>query len=288
MSEQSSLIFYLYRLFRWIILCPHILLNVLIEIFLSDKFQLFNKKISNETLFAKLKGEEGSKVELTIYRKATNKKFKVTVSRDVVPIKSVDIATLIDDKTGYIKVNRFAETTYHEFHKAILKLKNIGATELIIDLRDNGGGYLEIATEMVDEFLKEKAYTLSWVLHTKSCQMLKEKIKGGEDPLICIKDVFPKFRIKPWSWLDIPYFSMLLNIENEYHLKINFKWSPLPIIFDELRKDEKIWEKFQNITNKNELAMFIIEQFWFACNNLEKKWKAPFKVMVSKYLTKNN
>jgi carboxyl-terminal processing protease len=73
-----------------------------------------------------------------------------------VPIKSVDIATLIDDKTGYIKVNRFAETTYIEFHKAILQLKNIGATELIIDLRDNGGGYLEIASEMIDEFLKDK------------------------------------------------------------------------------------------------------------------------------------
>ena len=126
------------------------------RILFADKFQLFNKKVSNETLFAKLKGEEGSKVELTIFRKATNEKFKVNVTRDIVPIKSVDIATLIDDKTGYIKVNRFAETTFDEFHKAILKLKNIGATELIIDLRDNGGGYLEIATEMVDEFLKDK------------------------------------------------------------------------------------------------------------------------------------
>lgn len=126
------------------------------RILFADKAQLFNKKISTETLFSKLKGEKGSKVELTIFRKATNKKFKVNITRDVVPIKSVDIATLIDDKTGYIKVNRFAETTFEEFHKAILKLKNIGATELIIDLRDNGGGYLEIASEMVDEFLKEK------------------------------------------------------------------------------------------------------------------------------------
>lgn len=126
------------------------------RILFADNFQLYNKKMSNEALFSKLKGEEGSTVELTIYRKLTNKKFKVKVTRDVVPIKSVDIATLIDDKTGYIKVNRFAETTYNEFHKAILRLKNIGATELIIDLRDNGGGYLEIASEMVDEFLKDR------------------------------------------------------------------------------------------------------------------------------------
>ena len=126
------------------------------RILFADNFQLFNKKISNDVLFSKLKGEEGSTVELTIFRKSNNKKFKVKVTRDIVPIKSVDIATLIDDKTGYIKVNRFAETTYDEFHKAILRLKNIGATELIIDVRDNGGGYLEIASEMVDEFLKDK------------------------------------------------------------------------------------------------------------------------------------
>ena len=122
----------------------------------ADKFQLFGKKITNETLFSKLKGKEGSEVELTVFRKSTNKKFKVNVTRDVVPIKSVDIATLIDNNTGYIKVNRFAETTEDEFHKAIVNLKSIGATELIIDLRDNGGGYLEIAAEMVDEFLKDK------------------------------------------------------------------------------------------------------------------------------------
>ncbi len=126
------------------------------RILFADKFQLFGKKITNETLFSKLKGEEGSEVELTVFRKSTNKKFKVNVTRDVVPIKSVDIATLIDDNTGYIKVNRFAETTEDEFHKAIVNLKSIGASELIIDLRDNGGGYLEIAAEMVDEFLKDK------------------------------------------------------------------------------------------------------------------------------------
>ena len=126
------------------------------RILFADNFQLFNKNISNETLFSKLKGEEGSKVELTVYRKTTNKKFKLNITRDVVPIKSIDIATLLDDKIGYIKVNRFAENTFNEFHKAIVKLKNIGAIELIIDLRDNGGGYLEIASEMVDEFLKDK------------------------------------------------------------------------------------------------------------------------------------
>ena len=126
------------------------------RILFADKAQLFGNKITNDFLFSKLKGEEGSNVELTIYRKSTNKKFKVDVARDVVPIKSVDIATLISDTTGYIKLNRFAENTYDEFHRAIKRLKNLGAKELVVDLRDNGGGYLEIASEIADEFLKDK------------------------------------------------------------------------------------------------------------------------------------
>ena len=62
----------------------------------------------------------------------------------------------MNNKTGYIKINRFAETTYAEFQKALLDLKKQGMNELIIDLRDNGGGYLEIAIQIADEFLKDK------------------------------------------------------------------------------------------------------------------------------------
>ena len=90
-----------------------------------------------------------------VYRKSNNKKYKFTVTRGVVPIKSVDIALMLQDKTGYIKINRFAETTYSEFHEALLDLKKQGMKELIIDLRDNGGGYLEIANQIADEILKE-------------------------------------------------------------------------------------------------------------------------------------
>jgi carboxyl-terminal processing protease len=126
------------------------------RILFANKSKLFGDKVTNDFVFSKLKGEEGSDVELTIFRKATNKKFKVNVTRDIVPIKSVDIATLINDTVGYIKLNRFAETTYDEFHKSLKKLKTFGAKELVIDLRDNGGGYLEIASEIADEFLKDK------------------------------------------------------------------------------------------------------------------------------------
>ena len=125
------------------------------RILFAGKTQLFDKNISNDTLLAKLKGEENSKIELLVYRKSNNKKYKFTVTRGVVPIKSVDIALILQDKTGFIKINRFAETTYTEFHKALVGLKKQGMNELIIDLRDNGGGYLEIANQIADEILKE-------------------------------------------------------------------------------------------------------------------------------------
>ena len=123
------------------------------KILFANKNKLFGRKLPTDSLFSNLKGEMGSKVELTIFRKINNKKLKISVTRDVVPIKSVDVGLMINKKVGYIKINRFAETTYDEFHKELLKLKNQKAQTLIIDLRDNGGGYLEKAVEIADEFL---------------------------------------------------------------------------------------------------------------------------------------
>lgn len=125
------------------------------RILFADKSKLFGRKLPNDTLFSRLKGEEGSKVTLTVFRKSENKKFNVDLTRDVVPIKSVDAAVMVDTKTGYIKINRFAETTYDEFHKGLLELKKKGAKSLIIDVRDNGGGYLEKAVEIADELLND-------------------------------------------------------------------------------------------------------------------------------------
>lgn len=126
------------------------------RILYANNFKLFGKKISNDTLYNKLRGEEGSKVTLTVYRKSTNKKLKIELTRDVVPIKSVDTHVMLNDKVGYIKINRFAETTGSEFHFALLDLKRKGIQELVIDLRENGGGFLEKAVEVADELLKDK------------------------------------------------------------------------------------------------------------------------------------
>ena len=123
------------------------------KILFADKTKLFGRKLPTDSLFSRLKGDIGSKVELTIFRKWNNKKLKVIVERNVVPIKSVDVGLMVGKKVGYIKINRFSETTYDEFHKQLLALKKQNAETMIVDLRDNGGGYLEKAVEIADEFL---------------------------------------------------------------------------------------------------------------------------------------
>jgi len=126
------------------------------RILYADSFKLFGKKLKNEVLFSKLKGEKDSEVLLTIYRKSENKQLKIKVVRDIVPIKSVDVALMLNTTTGYIKINRFAETTAQEFHQALLKLKKNGINSLVIDLRENGGGFMEMAVKIADEVLKEE------------------------------------------------------------------------------------------------------------------------------------
>ena len=126
------------------------------RILYADKTKLFGRKLPTDSLYNKLKGEEGSKVLLTIFRKSNNKKIKLMVEREVVPIKSVDAYLMLDKTFGYIKINRFADNTYNEFKVGLEQLKKQGMTTLIIDLRDNGGGYLERAVEIADELLKDK------------------------------------------------------------------------------------------------------------------------------------
>ena len=122
----------------------------------AGKDKLFGKKLPSDTLFSKLRGKSGTELVLTIYRKTENKTFKVKVTRGVIPLNSVDVAILLNSTTGYIKVNRFAETTYDEFQRGLTKLRNSGAKTLVIDVRDNGGGYMEMAAEIADELLKDK------------------------------------------------------------------------------------------------------------------------------------
>lgn len=126
------------------------------RILYADKTKLFGRKLPTDSLFSKLKGEVGSSIELTIFRKSIQKKLKVTIKRDIIPIKSVDVALLLHPTTGYIKINRFAETTYEEFMTGLNMLKKKGVSSLVIDVRDNGGGYMEEAIAIADEFLPDE------------------------------------------------------------------------------------------------------------------------------------
>ncbi len=124
------------------------------RIIMADGDSIFGKIFSNEDIIQKLKGEKDTKIKLKIYRKGENKLLDFTVKRSDIPINSVDAAYMLTPELGYIKINRFAESTYNEFKKALDKLQDEGATKLALDLRDNPGGFLAIAEQIVDEFLE--------------------------------------------------------------------------------------------------------------------------------------
>ncbi len=125
------------------------------RILMADNDTLFGRGLESDRIVEKLKGKKGSYVELTVYRRSEDRTFKVNVKRDVVPIKSVESYYMMSPTMGYIKVNRFAESTFKEFKAALKVLRKQGAEKLTLDLRDNPGGYLGIAEKMADEFLED-------------------------------------------------------------------------------------------------------------------------------------
>lgn len=125
------------------------------RILFAGKTKLFGKKVTTEMLYNKLRGEANSKVNLTVFRKSSSKKLTIPVTRNTIPIKSVDVALMLNSKTGYIKIERFAENTANEFNQSLNKLKKNGAINIVVDLRGNGGGFLESAVSIADEFLPE-------------------------------------------------------------------------------------------------------------------------------------
>ncbi len=125
------------------------------RILMADKDTLFGKRIPNDDVVSTLKGKIGTKVNLKVFRKSENKVLDMSVTRDRVPIRSVDAYYMLTGDMGYIKINRFAESTFDEFKDALKKLKLRGAVKLVLDLRDNPGGYLGIAEKLADEFLGE-------------------------------------------------------------------------------------------------------------------------------------
>jgi len=111
-------------------------------------------KMSKEEIMKRLRGAKGSKVRLGIVRRGIAGMLYFTVTRDKIPVKTLDAAYMIRPKVGYIRIGSFGLTTYNEFMEAVNMLKNNGMKDLILDLEENGGGYLLAAVQIANEFLK--------------------------------------------------------------------------------------------------------------------------------------
>ncbi len=112
-------------------------------------------KMTNGEVMKRLRGNKGTKVKLGIKRMNTSKTLTFTVTRGDIPVNTVDAQYMIDKTTGYVKINQFGRHTYDEFITAMAGLQEEGAERYIIDLRSNGGGFMEMAVLMVNEFLPE-------------------------------------------------------------------------------------------------------------------------------------
>ena len=119
-----------------------------------DDSAFVGKKINNEKVMHALRGEKGTNVKIGVVRSGVKEILHYNITRGEIPVHSVDAAFNIAPQIGYVKVNKFSETTYEEFLSALAKLKASGAKSYIIDLRENSGGYMDKAIKMSNEFLE--------------------------------------------------------------------------------------------------------------------------------------
>ena len=113
------------------------------------------KKIRQDNIISMLKGPTGTNVTVGVKRASIDEVISFEIIRDKIPIYSIDVSFMLNQEIGYIKISRFARTTYTEFLQAINKLQKLGMQKVIIDLRSNTGGYLDAATNIANEFLPE-------------------------------------------------------------------------------------------------------------------------------------
>lgn len=120
----------------------------------GDKM-IANIGLTNPQVMKLLKGPKGTEAKIQVIRKNVREPLLFTIIRDKIPQKSVDVAYMIDESTGYIKINRFSQTTYEEFQKSLDELRKKGMTKLVLDMQGNPGGYMNQAIDLADEFLSE-------------------------------------------------------------------------------------------------------------------------------------
>jgi carboxyl-terminal processing protease len=143
------------------------------------------KKITNQFVFDRLRGKKGTKVNVTIFRSGKKDLLDFTIVRDKIPINSIDASYIIEPGIGYINLTRFSSTSMKEFTDAMLKLKGEGIQSLILDLRNNGGGYMNTAIELADQFLEGRKL----IVYTEG------RMSAREDYYSTDKGIFEKGRL---------------------------------------------------------------------------------------------
>ena len=123
-------------------------------IYINDSL-VAGKNISEEAAMSMLKGPRGTTVKLKILRKGQDELLPFEITRGKIPINTVDVAYMVNDNTGYIKINNFALTTFDEFMKSLEELEGDGMTKLIVDLRNNSGGVMDAAIQIANQFLRK-------------------------------------------------------------------------------------------------------------------------------------
>ncbi len=118
-----------------------------------DDSIIAGRKLKNTDIMKRLRGPKGTKVNIKVKRGSNADLLEFRITRDDIPLNSIDAVYMADGKTGYIRLSRFAATSYKEFKDAITKLKKQGMQQLILDLTDNGGGYMQIAAQIANEML---------------------------------------------------------------------------------------------------------------------------------------
>lgn len=147
-------------------------------------------KITNEKVMKKLRGEMGTRVKVGVLR--GSQKLNFDIVRDAIPVYSVDVSYMVDRETGYIKIDRFAQTTYDEMLMALAKLRAKGAQKLILDFRGNSGGLLDVAIRMCNEFLQKG----DLIVYTEGSAQPRQDVRANgagsfqKIPLVVLIDEF--------------------------------------------------------------------------------------------------
>jgi carboxyl-terminal processing protease len=134
-------------------------------------------KITNSDVMKKLKGKRGTEVTISVFRRGMKKLLSFTITRDVIPTYSIDIAYMLTKEIGYIKISKFSATTHKEFISSLKNLRSKGMIKLVLDLRDNGGGYLQSAIDLADEFLSDGKL----IVYTKGVHKPKSVTNATEE-----------------------------------------------------------------------------------------------------------